>query len=344
MSSMNLIEIFQEVETITDRKLDKEKAYFKNKKVLPSGINIAGIDTTRSGENLTHAEFKMHRNKVKELDRDREVLRVAVAKWDALVMPKALFDELRKSLGLFAIYPSPYENWYVVPKKWRKKHDAIIDDAEQYLSISHKEKNTFKTWIYLAFCIVLFIGLVRYQNAGSTFSAILQFVAIVLPSFYFGLKFLHTKQKKWKNKIEAHKSLRQIFTDYTIRPESEAATIRAVNGKAKDKVQISLPQPPKKVLNTMIELWNTIPLGNGFEVLTIADELSVGHTIKEREKPKPVPVQLSSEHDPGLVVEYGTYVAIIPSTFYNVTALEESFLHRAVRVAEHWDARRYILN
>ncbi len=51
-----------------------------------------------------------------------------------------------------------------------------------------------------------------------------------------------------------------------------------------------------------------------------------------------------SEKDPGIIVEYGFFTAVLPETFYFVTDLEQQFIDEAMKVAEQWNARKFIHN
>jgi hypothetical protein len=81
------------------------------------------------------------------------------------------------------------------------------------------------------------------------------------------------------------------------------------------------------------------------EQCTVADPNAIGFEIvKKYNNIPPRPPRPPKPVDPGIVFEYGHFAIILPETFYNITNLENTFLHRALEIGEKWDAKKYLMN
>lgn len=111
-------------------------------------------------------------------------------------------------------------------------------------------------------------------------------------------------------------------------------------------VHIKLPELKKSQSVTrkvMVDVWNKVGNRDGFQICTIADKKAINYEIQLGTSANPPQLE-SNDYDPGLFVEYGEYVAIIPATFYNITEMEQQFISKALEVGEKWDACAYIYN
>ena len=112
-------------------------------------------------------------------------------------------------------------------------------------------------------------------------------------------------------------------------------------------LKLALPDPPvqhRDKIISVLHLHQRMP--EKAKLCTVADPKALKiELIRTLHISKPVPVSVPAfDADPGIVIEYGHFAVIMPETFYNITNLESKFLDEAIRVAEKWDIRKYLLN
>lgn len=105
-------------------------------------------------------------------------------------------------------------------------------------------------------------------------------------------------------------------------------------------IQIEVIPPPENKRKKIVEILSKLPPNHKFKVCTLADP----RTIKINKISAPINPPPPRVYDPGVSVEYGNYAIVFPETFYHVTDLEYKFLSKAIRVAEVWNERKYILS
>lgn len=154
--------------------------------------------------------------------------------------------------------------------------------------------------------------------------------------------------KSWKAKQLERKSRIAKFRPSPIRMvdlnEAYPNGIVRSQGKATkytDRVKISLPNPPEKVLNEMISTIQMLPDGLDAELCVVADPKSLGTELMLAEQ-RPVPIARPRDLDPGLCIEMGEFVCLFPKTFYFLSKLERGFLDNARKIAEKWDAQAFV--
>ena len=283
------------------------------------------------GNAIVHKDFAAYEKKTTQMYKDREALKLAVAPFNALVMPTEVFQKLRKKLGLFALEPSGFDNWYMVEKE--PGPEAFTKTTKAELLLHSKCLAIFVAGI-IAVCVC---------PCGNTFGYGFALLAASLLCSLFFIGYQGWKEDREKKRQE--NTLKYWFPSMTLRKPigSSISIAKVVRDKARTVVQISLPQPPRKILLLMEKVFTHLTRFEKCRIWTIADEQSIGFSLQKRVVP--IQKKQAQEYDPGLFITYGSsFVAILSDTFYHITGLEQSFLDEAKNVAEGWNVRKYLSN
>ncbi len=129
-------------------------------------------------------------------------------------------------------------------------------------------------------------------------------------------------------------SLREAYPDGVIKSHGKPS-------KYNDRVKITLPKAPNHVHEEIIKVVNYLPKQFVSNIRIIADPKSLGVTLllaKERRTPR----RPARSLDPGIVIEIGAFCAILPKTFYHLSALEKGFLSRVRKIESRWSVEDFI--
>ena len=383
LKEQTFFDVVEKVATVTEEKLANAVEFYSEKKVIPKNT-IAGIDLTRGGEHMRHEDHEAHQKKVTILNRQREALKLAVAHWKAMILPKVLFDEIRKPLGLFTIYPSSYNNWYVIDNDaWGdevKKSKEVVDNNQVkidglrakiesrggLLEVVKMDWRVFRFNLgVLVFTLVyLFLGHIGWTAVGA-----INLLGLVGSGYIFlmyrrelrtirnknykkkkswlriesQLAKLERKQEEAKDNLNQAMDLSRAFKDLTMKNRLYQDLELYMKRREKALVQVKLPTPPPEVVEVISDVVRKLQKRKEFQIVTIADQEAIGLDIQFRIIPAPISTP-AREVDPGIFIEYGEFVALLPDTFYHVTPLEQTFIDKVNEVAEQWDARSYIFN
>lgn len=340
--SKTFLDVFEDISIMTEEKLSKAKEFYNQKKVASKKFKIAGIDPTRGGERLTYSQAEAHEKKMTEHYTQYQTLNKRTIDFKGYAMPMEVFDTIRKRFGLFAIEPSKFNNWYIVPKK----NDAFLTNTKREHTRIEGESAVFVYFILpiVGLCLVGWGIYEAINYMGQVWFFInVSIIATMVFSLVKFVKKKRTNKAMRKQKKRDKTLLQKAFPDLTLRNNRESAlSIRnALKSATRAAVQISLPHPPEDVLLLMDKACDIIPSTLDWTIWTIADPASIGFTVKERVKRI---VREPKNVDPGLVVQYKGFVAVLPDTWYNVTPLEQSFIDEVMQIAEQWDARAYLAN
>jgi len=130
--------------------------------------------------------------------------------------------------------------------------------------------------------------------------------------------------------------LNEAFPDGIVKSYGEAT-------KYTDRVKITLPEAPEEVHAEIVGVINALPTDYAPHICVIADPKSVGTELLLAEK-KPAPPSPPRRLDPGIVIEWGKFGAILPTTFYHLSALEYGFLDRVEKVVRKWNFMEFLSN
>jgi hypothetical protein len=253
--------------------------------------------------------------------------------------------------------------------KYKEEHSRITNINEQEEQRIIKEKSASKTKAYFAtggFLLITYlivtggdfqnfliekVGLTNLEITIYTilFTLSLSFVAYKLFLLFFDKKEVAKKlpfpEPPSKEFVKPY--IQQLF------PNNEVRSIKAEGYGTWTYFKLTLPKPPEhtrqKIVNAL-NIYEQIKLKG--ELCTVADTGAIKLEIEKiyhlaKPIPLPPPRPISNfvyDDDPGVVIEYGHFAVILPETFYNITNLESNFLNEAIKIAEKWDARKYLLN
>lgn len=338
----NLLTAFQRVTAITDEKINR---LMDGVESLPNIPPVPGMDLTAGGEVLTHQEFLRLKTVHSEFAQEKEALKTAFTGVNALVMNKQVFYKLTRQLELFRIYKAPNDKYTIsfdgLPEtskaeikrvvdeqaatQWRQK--GLLGYAEAVFNFGERYGNGFLIGAGVLF--LLLWGIVGNVWAALGITGVLFML--------LGYQLSHTKPDPEQPKQDNIRAL--LFPDYVIKtqPSERHGNYLSMSVKVVD--------PPADTATTIRSVLNEVQKaiqGKG-EFCVVADPKAVAiNDIKFFTVPLPPPPVFLS--DPGLVVEYKHFAVILTDTFYYVSDLEQHFLDAAVKVAEQWDAKRYLFN
>lgn len=367
MTQNNVLSIYQEVSTLTNRKIDN---LFADVIHLPDIKRPPGMDLTAGGERLTYPEFQAIKFAYPTLVNERDEIQQAFRGTNTIVINKQVFYDITKRLGLFRIYPSLRDD-----DQYLTTPTAEIQTAYSNLSSSidilqnqtvEKVKEAHPHWHSgkISRAVSCGSGIYGYLNVlgegflvlaiflwivfgGLTGSIVWGFFGALAFSFVLGLflkdwgnvfllKLVERQKEEAKTKIQLAKktlSIQKIFPDSVISDQHRQSNL------AQLLVKIKVADPPRDQLQKIHNALVRVPekMRNG--QITVADPKAIG-ILSYALIPAEIP---PARIDPGVVVEYGHFAIILSDTFYHVSDLEQRFLNEALRIARGWEVKRYLL-
>ncbi|MEO1263245.1 MAG: hypothetical protein AAFZ15_30825 [Bacteroidota bacterium] len=270
--------------------------------------------------------------------------------------------------------------WYLAPSN--SHNNMVASRAELLTSLANeKQYSLFSLWgdkierlnsgpegylLFIALCFLNFLRnlgkadfgqvIVKTINEIFLYGALFMAFALILAGLISWFDVKNAKEKAEQAKTDRAQllknlKLRDIVPSLTLTSSPTEVVEQAVKRRTQHTVLITIPQPePKnpehdKVFNAMQEVHKAVYAQNNKDLLirTVVDENAIGFTFQPKDM-KAARVREMMRDDPGLIVIYGDYVAVIPETFYHVSEMEEEFLKKAYEVATNWDARTYLSN
>lgn len=334
LGQKNVLALIRDASITVEEKIIQDRKYYQQKKVAAKNFDrIAGIDPTMGGKRLTYQQAVDHEKRVKEDFTQREALKKALEGFQMYLLPKEIFYRIRAKLGLFAIEASPYNNWYISQSTGSPQTPEAIKVSDRITLL----------------VFILAVGIIPYAILKYSASNDPIFTYVVKPFLagtfiYLAVNVIQYLRIMWRerNTLAYHFPSMIISNDDTDMPYG--VTIRKlVENRIRTMVQIDLIQPEDEaIVNTMGKVSIAVPKEDEWTIWTVADPKCIGFSVQEKVEPEPI--KEPEPADPGLVVQYKGYVAVLPETWYNVTELEQSFIDEIMAIAERWDARAYLAN
>lgn len=312
-------DVLRDTEAITADKMEKAVETFNGQQVVDDALvlMVAGIDLTEGGKRLMSTEFDMIQKNVQRLEEEYRHLQSVVEDFDPIILPKVIFDRIRLNLNLFVVVPHKgTPNEYGVSEEWSQRYTAI--SSRNYAPI---------VAVVWAVCVAILFG------STQSFKALLFSLPIGFALYLCSLLW------KWQEVQDLKRNYGLLF---------QKLRLDTPRTSSKDWVRISVPPPSGEdvgVIDRIIALSTHVKRSSSrCKLVTIVDEKAIGIDLHVADRPKPEPVSTSIDEDPGMAVEHGDWVAIIPDTFYNVTPMEEEFIEDVLIAAVSWDAESYVYN
>lgn len=349
--TLTLTELLRDVGVTIENKMTNAVEFYQQKRVVDDTVQIAGIDITQGGRNLTAKQHKKFEKNVTKLHTEWLRLGSTFANHNPIIIPQNIFDLVRERLGLLAIVPNEGNTGaYTISLEWSQKRTQL-----------EHEKDNDNGWYFIgtALFTCTIIGLIAYTiyAVRSLLPPVMQEIALavqfdsysgaaiviisVIVSFIFAYKI--SRQKSMQKIGKLRKNYVLMFPQLRLENGYKEGD-RYTPYRGKDWVQVTIPQPPPEQFEEILAVAQAAKGKKGMKIITVADEKAIGITLHEAKREKPVSVTTSSDYDPGLAVEHGSLVAVLPNTFYFMTELEQRFIDEVRQAAENWDAKSYVYN